>query len=414
VPRWSVLLFVVVFAAVVALLLASGNDGDGGQPPPEPPRTPTGERGGIGAHLRALQRIADEHDGTRAAGSPGDAATADYLERRLEAAGYRVTRQRFAVPYYRETSPPRLVVGAERVRPVRTLQFSPGGAATGRTRSAGLGCAAGDFAALRAGEVALIRRGECFFRDKALNAQRAGAAAALIVDTEPRPVAASLQRPGLRIPVIGLGAGAGEGIAGRRATVRVEAVSARRETANVIAESGPAGAPRVVMAGGHLDSVPAGPGLNDNGSGVAALLHVAERLADRDLPLRFGFWGAEEIGLVGSRRYVGGLDRAERGRIAAYLNLDMVGTPDGRLQVYDGGRIETVLRGHLPRGTDDVALEGNSDHASFERFGIPVGGVFTGLDDCYHQRCDTLRNVDRGLVARAARATERALRELSR
>ena len=63
----------------------------------------------------------------------------------------------------------------------------------------------------------------------------------------------------------------------------------------------------MVMAGGHLDSVPAGPGLNDNGSGVAALLHIAERLAGEDRPLRFGFWAAEEIGLVGSRRYVGGL-----------------------------------------------------------------------------------------------------------
>jgi Zn-dependent M28 family amino/carboxypeptidase len=166
------------------------------------------------------------------------------------------------------------------------------------------------------------------------------------------------------------------------------------------------------MAGGHLDSVPAGAGLNDNGSGVAALLHVAERLAGRDLPLRFAFWGAEEIGLVGSRRYVDGLDGAERRRIAAYLNLDMVATPDGEPDVYDGGRIEAVFRRHLPRGIDDVSLEGNSDHAPFEQAGIPVGGIFTGLNDCYHQRCDTLRNVDRELVAQAARATERALVDL--
>ncbi len=92
----------------------------------------------------------------------------------------------------------------------------------------------------------------------------------------------------------------------------------------------------------------------------------------------------------------------------------MVGTPDSEPEVYDGARsIETVLRRHLPRGTDDVNLEGNSDHASFESFGIPVGGLFTGLDDCYHQRCDTLRNVDREVLARSARATEGALVELS-
>lgn len=119
-PRWSVLLFAIVFAAVAALVLANRRDDDA-----EPPPRPTPASSGLEAHLRALQRIADVHGGTRAAGSPGDAATADYIERRLRAAGYRVTRQRFAVPFFRETSPPRLAVGGRRVRPIRALQFSP-------------------------------------------------------------------------------------------------------------------------------------------------------------------------------------------------------------------------------------------------------------------------------------------------
>ena len=93
-------------------------------------------------------------------------------------------------------SPPRLTAGARRVRPVRTLQFSPGGSASGTVRAAGLGCSAEDFQALRDGEIALVDRGTCFFRDKALNAQRAGAAAVIVADTEERPVAGSLQRPG--------------------------------------------------------------------------------------------------------------------------------------------------------------------------------------------------------------------------
>jgi len=418
VPRWSVLLFVVVFAAVAAVVLADDGREQAPRPAtPSPSPTPR-ERStvhGLAAHLRALQRIANEHGGTRAAGSPGDAASADYVERRLRAAGYRVSRQRFEVPYFRESSPPRLVAGGRRVRPVRTHQFSPAGTASGRVRAAGLGCSAADFAGLREGEIALLERGTCFFRDKALNAQRAGAAAVLVVDQQERPVAASLQRPGLRIPALGLGARAGEGLAGRHATVTVDAVSGRRETANVIAESGPAGASRVVMAGGHLDSVTAGPGLNDNGSGIAALLHVAERLADRTLPLRLAFWGAEEIGLVGSRRYVDGLSTAERDRIAAYVNLDMVGTPGAEHQVYDGApRVEAALRRRLPRGADEVTLDDDSDHAPFEDAGIPVGGIFTGLDDCYHRRCDTLGNVDRGVLARSARAAEGALVDLIR
>jgi hypothetical protein len=417
VPRWSLLLFALVFAAIVALVL--GDRGGRTQPPaaeptasPTPTATPAPSLEG---DLRALQRIASEHGGTRAAGSAGDAATADYIEQRLRAGGYRVTRLSFRVPFYRETAPPRLMAGGRRVRPIRTMQFSPGGRAAGRVRATGLGCAADDFDALREGEIALVERGTCFFRDKALNAQRAGAAAVLVVDQAERPVAASLQRPGLRIPALALGSAAGEGLAGRRVRVRVRAVSEQRETASVIGESGPADAERVVMAGGHLDSVPAGPGMNDNGSGVVALLWIADRLAGQDRPLRIAFWGAEEIGLVGSRRYVRGLSQDERRRIAAYVNLDMVGSPGSDLDVYDtDDRIEEALRRALPRRTGEVRLEGNSDHASFESAGIAVGGLFSGLDDCYHQRCDRLRNVDEQLVAKAARATEAALLELSR
>jgi aminopeptidase S len=186
----------------------------------------------------------------------------------------------------------------------------------------------------------------------------------------------------------------------------------------VVAEIGPEGAERVVMAGAHLDSVVAGPGLNDNGSGVAAVLEVAEQLASRPLAdgaaLRVGFWGAEEIGLVGSRRYVRGLSAAERRRIRAYVNLDMVGSPHAKADVYagdgaDGRRIEAALREGLPAGAGEERLGGASDHASFAGAGIPVGGIFTGLDDCYHRACDRIGNVDVSLAAQNARATADAL-----
>ena len=92
----------------------------------------------------------------------------------------------------------------------------------------------------------------------------------------------------------------------------------------------------------------------------------------------------------------------------------MVGTPDSEPQVYDGGPVERALRRHLPRGTGEVTLGGRSDHAPFAQAGIPVGGIFTGLDDCYHRSCDRLRNVDREVLAESARAAERALLDLSR
>ncbi len=113
-------------------------------------------------------------------------------------------------------------------------------------------------------------------------------------------------------------------------SVEVEASAPRPESQNVIAETPGGSGDRVVMAGGHLDSVPGGPGINDNGSGIAALIEAAEAIgpAPPGARVRLAFWGAEEVGLVGSRHYVRSLSRAERRRIAAYLNFDMVGSPE--------------------------------------------------------------------------------------
>jgi Iap family predicted aminopeptidase len=290
------------------------------------------------------------------------------------------------------------------------MRFSAGGSVSGPVRAVGLGCSAQAFAPLRRGDVALIERGTCSFRAKALAAQRAGAAAVLIADDQ--PVRGSLQRPGVRVPVLAVGASAA-GLADMR--VRIDAAS--RRSPNVTGEIGAAGAKRVVMAGGHLDSVRQGPGLNDNGSGVAAVLEIAEALGGRHVPagtaLRFGFWGAEEIGLVGSRDYVDGLSRAERDRIAAYINLDMVGSPGAEPAVYDdGGAIEAALRRRLGRDAPERDLGNGSDHASFRAAGIPVGGIFTGLDDCYHRRCDTVENVDGAVLTTSARAAGAALVDL--
>ena len=79
-----------------------------------------------------------------------------------------------------------------------------------------------------------------------------------------------------------------------------------RFSENVIAEKEGVNDDNVVMAGAHLDSVPAGPGINDNGSGSAALLEIAQNLANHrpHNTLRFAWWGAEELGLLGSTAWV--------------------------------------------------------------------------------------------------------------
>jgi len=419
------LVLLLVLVAVVLALLGGGGEPARPAAPTPPPRA--AQPAGVDAHLRALAGAARRGGGTRAAGTAGDRLSVAYVEGRLRRAGYRVWRERVPFPFFAVRTPPRVTNASG----VRALQFSPGGDAAGRVRRVGLACASEALAPLARGEVALAQRGTCTFRRKAQLAQAAGASALLVADEGGAP-AGSLGSPGIRIPVVGLGAQAARGLPAR-VEVRLRTTSETRATHNVLAERPEGAADRLVMAGAHLDSVPEGPGLNDNGSGVAALLDVAERApAGRARPgdarLRFAFWGAEELGLVGSRRHVQRLSPAQRRAIVAYLNLDMVGSPRARPAVYraaDGdvvaGRLERLLRAGLERrGVEprEESLGGASDHAPFARAGIPVGGLFTGADratdPCYHRACDGLGNVDEAMTATMAGAARDALTRLRR
>lgn len=190
------------------------------------------------------------------------------------------------------------------------------------------------------------------------------------------------------------------------------------------------------ILGAHLDSVAAGPGINDNASGVAALLVIAEGLTHLGPPavtIRFAFWGAEEGGPFGSAAYVAALDEAAIGEIDGYLNFDMLGSPNGLTFVYDepgaapGSETLTTLvaapfaRRGLP--WEPIDLTGHADHGPFTGAGVPTGGLFAGgrepvtdaqaahhgatagqpADPCSHAACDTLTNVD---LARLARMTD--------
>lgn len=184
----------------------------------------------------------------------------------------------------------------------------------------------------------------------------------------------------------------------------------------------------VMMFGGHADSVRSGPGINDNGSGSAGLLEVALTVAEQGLQpgkhLRFAWWGAEELGLLGSTHYVQTLPSSELAKIAGYLNFDMIGSPNAGYFVYSAAgqpegsvAFEEMLNSHYAAvgvATEAVQIGGRSDHAAFAEAGIPTGGVFTGaegvksaeqaakwggtageaFDPCYHSSCDTTANID--------------------
>ncbi|MCX4995291.1 M28 family metallopeptidase [Streptomyces longwoodensis] len=218
--------------------------------------------------------------------------------------------------------------------------------------------------------------------------------------------------------------------------------SSSRTGYNLIADWPGGDTTRVVMAGSHLDSVTAGPGINDNGSGSAAVLETALAVSRAGLQptrhLRFAWWGAEELGMVGSRYYVNNLSSTNRSRISAYLNFDMIGSPNPGYFVYDDDpTIEQTFKTYFSGLGVPTEIEtegdGRSDHAPFKNVGIPVGGLFSGadyvktsaqaakwggtagqpFDRCYHSSCDTIANLNDTALDRNADALAYAVWTLS-
>ncbi|MGC4940551.1 M28 family peptidase [Kribbella sp. DT2] len=194
---------------------------------------------------------------------------------------------------------------------------------------------------------------------------------------------------------------------------------------NVIAEWPHGDANHVVMTGSHLDSVSVGPGINDNGTGSSGVLETAlAYAASGQTPrnrLRFGFWGAEELGLLGSKYHVNNLPAAERDKVELYLNFDMTGSPNPGYFVYNDNPAGNGARDDLTAyftsksvQTEYIDVQGRSDHAAFRSLGIPTAGTFSGAegiktaaqatkwggtagqayDPCYHRSCDTISNLN--------------------
>ncbi|MFA9431672.1 M28 family metallopeptidase [Egicoccus sp. AB-alg2] len=398
-------------------------------------------------HLEAFQAIADAHGDTRAAGTSGYDASAAYVADQLRAAGYVVELQAFEFPFFQELTPPVLrqlaptAVDYVAGQDVVTMTYSGAGDVTAAVTAVdipptglGSGCEAADFAGFTAGTIAVIQRGGCNFSVKALNAQSAGAAGVVIFN-QPAGApafAGTLGEPGLRIPVVGTSWDVGQQLIGATSVqLKTDTIAEIRTTHNVLAETPGGRADNVVMVGAHLDSVIAGPGINDNGSGSAALIEVAQKLRKVDVEnkVRFAWWGAEELGLIGSDYYVANLTDEERDDIALYLNFDMIASPNYVRFVYDGdgsafglagpegsAQIEALYEDfYASRGLawEPTQISFRSDYAAFFDFGIPFGGLFTGAegiktveeaaiyggtvgewyDPCYHQACDDIDNL---------------------
>jgi Zn-dependent M28 family amino/carboxypeptidase len=435
------------------------------------------EPAGILVHERRLQRIADanpnaEGVGTRASGTLGFEPSADYMAGKLEAAGYDVTRQEFDFPYFAvlsasfsQTAPEQRdfepfdlstntgdydvmtysgsgAIEDALVVPTNDVQIPPGE----EPSSSDSGCEPEDFEPASATEdqVALIQRGTCDFVVKAQNAQEAGYDAAIIFNEgqegRTEVLVGTLGEPGTGIPVIGISFALGKELYEAneaRVSLDVQTESDIRQTENVIADTPTGREDRTVVVGAHLDSVPEGPGINDNGSGTATILEIALQMSKLGIEpenrVRFAFWGAEEFGLLGSEHYVDSLSDEELDQIALNLNFDMLGSPNFVRFVYDGdgsatpdddedagpagsAEIERVFKRYFAAKdlrTEPTAFNGRSDYGPFIERGIPAGGLFSGAEDektareqriyggtagepydaCYHQPCDDITNL---------------------
>ncbi|MGC5022523.1 M28 family peptidase [Micromonospora sp. DT47] len=211
---------------------------------------------------------------------------------------------------------------------------------------------------------------------------------------------------------------------------------------NLIAEWPNGPADQVVMFGAHLDSVSAGPGINDNGSGSATLLENALVLAQQNPTMtkrvRFAWWTDEEQGLNGSEFYVNSLSATQKSYIKSYHNFDMVGSPNGG---YFINRITSTTAAPLKAYWDSLSLQpeenvegqGRSDDYSFQQGGIPTSGYAAGAsarktstqaakwggtagaayDGCYHRSCDTTSNINATVLNRSADGVAYAIWQLA-
>ncbi len=402
---------------------------------------------GVRRHQAALQAIADANGGTRVSGAPGFNASKDYVVGLLEAAGYDVVVQPFQFQTFITLTPTLL----EQVSPApsgqittRILSYSGSGNVTAPVSvpSGIFGCVPADFAGFPAGNIALIRRGTdgplCTFAIKTVNAVNAGAVGVVIYNNQSGELNGTLSSDfTLDIPAVAVSEAVGQELVGTPGLVlRVQTNTLRGAATsyNVLAETRSGNPDHVVMVGAHLDAVNAGPGINDNGSAVGAVLETALQMA-RVAPanrVRFAFWGAKESSLVGSTFYVNSLSVSGLDRIAMYLNFDMIGSPNYGFFVYDGDDSDAVGAGAGPEGSAAIEalfnsfyagrgltsmgtdLSGRSDYGPFVASGIPAGGLFSGaeelktaaqaamwggtagiaFDPCYHLACDTYDNVN--------------------
>ncbi|KAG9060981.1 Leucyl aminopeptidase yscIV [Linnemannia hyalina] len=446
------------------------------KPHDEPPKSPLSDKlttPAVFSHLEELYAIALKHNNSRSV-TNGYMASADYVQTQLRKKAHKycdISTQEFKVPVWSELEAPELTssgIGSidSHVLYQNKVDFQNfrygGPSATLKKQSIqgvdNNGCSPKDHRKLK-GKIAVIQEGgPCELWEAAYNAENAGATGVLFYNN-PKRKALLFSRiritawkegdPLISIPVLSITNSLGSTLLQNQDKVELNLKTINRMTVeptiNVLCTTRGGDDNDTIVLGAHLDSVPEGPGMVDNGSGSSSLLEIALVLAKDNYKLKnkivFGWWGAEEIGLLGSRHYVRELvkDHEAKDKIAMNMNFDMLASPNYVPYVHDGKTAPEALVGpsskidHLlieyfdsnREGYEYTDMTGGSDFLPFLLEGIPSGGLLTGagerktteqrtlfggfanapLDPCYHQSCDTLENVSKralGLMAQAA------------
>ncbi|KAI8800643.1 hypothetical protein BJ742DRAFT_763966 [Cladochytrium replicatum] len=424
---------------------------------------------GLKSHLTALNDVAIQH-GNRAIG-PGHAASAEYVLSVLGGlSSYDISTQYFSAPVWTENEPPVVKVSGPwsgTLQPnvdVRSMRY---GGPSAVIEGASLyhvpdgGCTPKSFESFPPNSVGLIEAGQkaCDYWDAAYSAEKAGAIALIfynpprlksLLGSRVRIVEWKKYDPLMGIPVLSathtIGTALIAKIDSAKISISVNNTLKVVETFNVLAETKTGDADSVVVVGAHLDGVPEGPGLVDNGSGSTAILEVAVQLHKSGIArklvnkIRFAWWGSEEVGLLGSRHYVRDMMQnhpSEYKKIVMSVNHDMLGSPNGIPFIFDGYsapepiRNQSLVITHLyatywnrthhrtprtpkPEPYELLPMVAGSDFLPFVQNGVPTGGLETGagqtktreqaqthggfanapLDPCYHQPCDDIDNVN--------------------
>lgn len=382
-------------------------------------------------NLKAFDAIAKANGGNRAFGLPGYAASVDYMLEKTQNTHFKTWTQDFPALFNRVDSI-EFKVSNTSYRVVG-LSYSPSTPPEGLTLPLVLGASGPEGCTKEAynnldvkGKIVLVQRGSCpdgtTLAGRMKPAAAAGAAAVIIYASDRANVTGgtlSNPNPTEYVSTGYINLSDAEPLVARlTAGEAVEAyfqqtqVVEERITQNVFTETKDGDPENVIMLGAHLDSVQAGAGINDDGSGSTLVLEIARALRRFNVKnkVRFAWWGAEENGLLGSKYYTQHLNATEANNILVYLNFDMVsrgyfGVFDGDGSVYNltgapgSDTVEKLFVEHMTsKGVNVTAARftGGSDYQSFMNIGKPVGGLHTGTgveqDPCYHQACDTIDN----------------------